>query len=398
MYSPPDPSGDPLGHLQSLPEARRLAWQRRPSALTRWALLSYFLLVIDASLYPFTGWVDIGVGGFDYLRVPWPRHPLGFDVAVNLLGYLPLGFLGVVALYPKVRNLTAALLIGVFSFVTSLSMEAMQTFLPTRVASKVDLVTNFAGAVFGIGLGLAVVERLLDRGRLRQLRLVWFERRAHWPILLCVLWFGAVLYPERYAIGAGSIIDELANQWPDIAQWNNTLIELWPAGPGWFEGIDALVSGSYLLAALLLFLDSARTAAPRRLLLLGFVLATLGAKTMGTGLTYASDDPFVWISPGSILGFSGAATLATLLLATSQNTRRWSIAAALVIALLFANFGPDNTLIEVSSHSWHRGRLLNFYGIALGLSITWPVLALVVMLAVPSGQRARVMSRYAVDR
>ncbi len=392
VYSPSDPGRQPLSHLESLPEARRLAWQRRPSSLTRWAFLAYLLLVIDASLYPFNGWIDIGVGAFDYLAAPWPRHALEFDVVVNILGYLPLGFLGIVALYPRIRNVTASLLVGATSFVVSMSMEALQTFLPTRVASKVDLVTNFIGALCGIVLGLAVVEGMLDRGRVRQLRLIWFERRAHWRILLCVLWFGAVLYPERYAIGAGSIIDELANQWPEVAQWNTALIELWPSEPGWFEGIDALVSGGYLLAALLLFLDAARSAAPRLWLLLAFVAATLGAKTMGTGLTYASEDPFLWISPGSILGFSVAAMLATLLLAASQKTRRWTVVAALAIALLFANFGPDNMLLEVASHSWHRGRLLNFYGIALGLSITWPLLALVLMLAKrsqPAGLSAR---------
>jgi VanZ family protein len=376
VYSPPDPTGSPLGRLESLPEARRLAWQRRPSALIRWAFLAYFLLVVDASLYPFTGWVDIGVGAFDYLEAPWPRRALEFDVVINILGYLPLGFLGVVALYPRVRNFGAAVLVAGFAFLTSLSMEALQTFLPMRVASNVDLVTNVLGAFSGIALGLAVVEGLLDRGRLRQLRFIWFERRAHRTLLLAVLWFGAIVYPERYAIGAGSIIDELATRWPEIAQWNTALIERWPAAPGWFEGVDALVTGGYLLAALLLFLDSARTAAPRLWLLFAFVAVTLGVKTLGTGLTYASDDPFVWISPGSIAGFSLAAMVATLLLAASPRVRRWITVLALGEALLFANFGPDNMLLEVASRSWQRGRLLNFYGLALGVSMVWPVLAL----------------------
>src|SRR2546422_7404404 len=39
-----------------------------------------------------------------YLSAPWPRFVTGFDVAANLLGYVPYGFLCVAALYPRVQS------------------------------------------------------------------------------------------------------------------------------------------------------------------------------------------------------------------------------------------------------------------------------------------------------
>jgi hypothetical protein len=65
----------------------------RVSPLARILFLVYVLLVVYASLYPFEGWRIVGVSPFAYLSAPWPRYVTAFDVVVNLLGYVPYGFL-----------------------------------------------------------------------------------------------------------------------------------------------------------------------------------------------------------------------------------------------------------------------------------------------------------------
>ena len=75
------------------------AWQQRASPLTRYALLAYVLLLVDATLYPWSGWRDRGIGPFGYLLEPWPSYFPGFDVVVNVLGYVPLGLLAGLALH-----------------------------------------------------------------------------------------------------------------------------------------------------------------------------------------------------------------------------------------------------------------------------------------------------------
>ena len=71
------------------------------SPLARLLFGVYVLLVAYASLYPLAGWRDHGLSPFAYLDAPLPRYFTVFDVFVNVLGYLPYGFLGVGARQPR---------------------------------------------------------------------------------------------------------------------------------------------------------------------------------------------------------------------------------------------------------------------------------------------------------
>jgi VanZ family protein len=55
--------------------------------------LGYALLIVYASLYPLTGWRDSGSNPLDFLAAAWPRYLHAFDLATNVLAYLPFGFL-----------------------------------------------------------------------------------------------------------------------------------------------------------------------------------------------------------------------------------------------------------------------------------------------------------------
>ncbi|MEO5671231.1 MAG: VanZ family protein, partial [Ramlibacter sp.] len=54
---------------------------------------AYVALIVYASLYPFSGWRDQGIAPWEFLWSPLPRYWTGFDVAANVAGYIPLGFL-----------------------------------------------------------------------------------------------------------------------------------------------------------------------------------------------------------------------------------------------------------------------------------------------------------------
>ena len=154
------------------------AWQRRSSPLSRYALLVYLLVVIDASLYPFSGWRDLGWSPYAYLSADWFPHALPFDLIVNGVGYLPLGFVAALALHPRVRGVAAVTLTTILCVALSIHLEALQTYLPSRVASKVDVLANAAGAFAGAVLGARFAHLLLDTGRLRVWRTRWFSPDA----------------------------------------------------------------------------------------------------------------------------------------------------------------------------------------------------------------------------
>src|SRR5258708_19443705 len=77
-------------------------WQ--PSTLARYLFVAYVPLVVYASLYPFSGWRDRGLPPLAFLTAPFPRPIPVFDVVANIIGYMPLGFLAVFAVYPWLRR------------------------------------------------------------------------------------------------------------------------------------------------------------------------------------------------------------------------------------------------------------------------------------------------------
>ena len=59
-----------------------------------WPLaLVYAALIVYASLYPFADFRDQGIHPLAFMAAPLPRYWTGFDVASNVLGYMPMGFL-----------------------------------------------------------------------------------------------------------------------------------------------------------------------------------------------------------------------------------------------------------------------------------------------------------------
>ena len=135
---------------------------RAPTQLPRYLTLAYGLLIAYACLHPFTDWQPTGLPWFDYLAAPWPKYYRVNDIVLNVLGYLPLGFVLAAAWpvhWPRVRVVALTVLAAA---VLSLSLETLQTLLPTRVASNVDLGANVAGALLG---ALGEADRRLGRRR-----------------------------------------------------------------------------------------------------------------------------------------------------------------------------------------------------------------------------------------
>src|SRR5262247_2646045 len=113
--------------------------REQPSTLARYLFIAYLLLVVYASLHPLSGWRDRGLPAFAFLTASFNRPVPAFDVVINVVGYLPLGFLAVLAAYPRLRGF-AALAFGVaLSILMSFTLESLQLYLPTRTSSNLDL-------------------------------------------------------------------------------------------------------------------------------------------------------------------------------------------------------------------------------------------------------------------
>ncbi len=360
---------------------------RGPSSLGRQLFGAYAALVVYASLYPFMGWRSLGVGPFDYLFAPMPRYWTGFDVVTNVLGYLPLGALAVAALYPRVRGAPAVVAAAAFGAFVSGTMEALQTYLPTRVASNLDLGANALGALVGALVAAPTVAALVERGVLRRVRDRWFDGDAATPLLLSALWPFAVLFPAPYLFGIGTWPSEL---WARADSTMRDALLAWaPAGwrpAAWPAALDArlgdtgwesVVAALGLFAALALASLTMRRQAPRARLAVAFVAVALALKVAATVLQLRSGLSFDWATPGACRGTALGLLAALAALRLRAVWRATAAAVALAVSLVLVNLLPANPFFDYALSGWSQGRYLHFNGIARWLAWSWPYAALI---------------------
>src|SRR5260221_397663 len=140
----------------------------QPSTLARYLFVAYVLLVVYASLHPFSGWRDRGLPPFAFVAAPFTRPMPVFDVVVNVIGYVPLGFLAALAAYPRLRGGRAFVFGFACSLLLSFTLESLQLYLPTRTSSNLDLLANAAGGALGALAAVAGTRALrLEEGLLR---------------------------------------------------------------------------------------------------------------------------------------------------------------------------------------------------------------------------------------
>ena len=91
-----------------------------------------------------------------FLSSPWHDYHASWshwrDVATNIAGVIPLGFCVFAYLSSKPAIKLAAAITIILGFVTSLTIETLQAFLPTRSSGMTDIITNTRGTAIGVML------------------------------------------------------------------------------------------------------------------------------------------------------------------------------------------------------------------------------------------------------
>src|SRR2546422_2331041 len=217
---------------------------------------SYALMPDRGGLHPFSGWRAQGVPQFAFLTERFPRPYRPFDLAANFLGYLPLGFLAVLAAHPILRGRAAFAFAVLCAFALSLALESLQLYLPTRISSNLDLLANTAGGVLGALAAAAASRRLLHEEGLKAIRdrLFLSGSGIHLGLGLLGLWLIAQLNPGMLLFRTGDL-RELFRPPPG---------KLYPAEL--FVRVEAGVAGANALCVGLLGLCLVARGQPKRLL------------------------------------------------------------------------------------------------------------------------------------
>ncbi|RJG04872.1 hypothetical protein D3870_01500 [Noviherbaspirillum cavernae] len=354
------------------------------SAFARVGLLVYTLLITYASWYPFAGWHVIGVTPWAFLSAPLPHYWTWFDVLTNIVAYIPFGMLAVFALHPHVRGPFAILLAIAGGALLSGVMEAVQTFLPSRVSSNLDFFTNTGGAAIGAIAGVLLSRAFLEQSRLLQLRKEWFTRDAGRGLIVLAMWPLAQIYPQGYLFGHGQILPILSD-W--LSDWLATPVDLaaffiqtqeLTVQEYWLS--ETIITACGLTGALLTLLCLLRKHAPRLRLIAALAALVLIVKALANALLFTPENAFAWLTPGAKGGLLvGVMMVSGLAFARPVAQRRLAV-VSLLASVVVANIVPINPYFTATLQAWLQGKFLNFNGAAQFLSLAWPFFALWFLL------------------
>ena len=351
---------------------------------------AYALLVVYASLYPFSGWRDQEIGAWDFLRAGWPRYWTWFDIVANVLGYVPLGFLLALsfmrrgnvryfATHPNVGGIAVAVLAGAL---LSLVMEGVQNYLPSRVASNVDFGLNVGGTLIG-----AIAATALELGgaidHWSRFRERWFIPQARGALVLLALWPFALLFPAAVPLGLGQVFERFETA---VAEWliDTPFLEWMPLRE---IELQPLVPAAELLCVALgafvpcmLGYTILRSMARRAVFAVVAVAVGTGVTALSAALSWGPAHAWAWLTLPVRLGLLFGLVLALLMLAVPRRGCAAVLLVALVVHLSVLNQAPASAYFADTLQAWEQGRFIRFHGLAQWLGWLWPYVALVYVL------------------
>lgn len=342
----------------------------RPTRLPLHLALAYLVLIVYASLYPFANWRHLGLSPLAFLDAAWPRYWTVFDLTVNVLAYLPLGFLVTLALRRLPGRWTPALAAILLGTLLSFTMECVQTWLPARVPSHLDLAANATGSVAGAVVAALNGKRIFRRiGQFQQAILAPMPH-AEAGLVLAGMWLLAQLSPETLLFGVGDL---------------RSILGLAPALPyaasSFFVLETALIASNTVAIGLFARALLADQNAPH-LMLIAFFVAALAIRMLAAALLVAPEEALAWLTPGAQLGFTIGAAMLVPMLMLPAPLRVALAGVALMAGTALVNLTPPNPYSEAALATWRQGHFLNLNGLTRWVASLWPFLALPYLTAI----------------
>lgn len=327
----------------------------------------YALLIVYASLSPFSGWQEQGLAFSDVLAAPLLQTYSLFDTVVNLLAYLPLGLLLGLMLHARIGAGWSVLLATLGGATLSVAMEYAQMYLPARISSNLDLLTNSLGALVGALLAMGIAPRAWFALHLAHWRLRLFHSRdgVDFGLALVVLWMFAQVNPSLPMLG-NVFISEAAR--PPFAA-------VQPEPLNWLKSMAVSLNLLMLGSLLLTLLRQRRHAVIGLFLILGVVAL---AKFVAAAVLLKSWALFLWLNSEAMLGIL-TGVLALVAASVLPRTQLLWFAAGMALAYLLLvqwvlDSGAPSSAMRL--YHWHYGHLLNYNGLSQTIALVFPFLML----------------------
>ncbi len=330
--------------------------------------LAYGLLILYASLYPLVTWQDHGADWFAFLSEPWPRYFTVLDIVLNVLAYLPLGFLLSAGALRRCAPWGAVLLATLLAAGLSVGVEVLQHYLPSRVPSNVDCVTNSLGGLLGALAGARWGWSLHEGGAVHRWRTHYFYHGtlADYGLLLALLWWLTQLSPEILLFGTGNV---------------RRLLGLPPALDFTVERfllLEACIAASGVMGVGLLLRRVLRL--PNPLPIFIFLLVALGIRSGAAVVLMRPDDILGWATSGARAGLLAGVLVLAVVCFLPHALQQALGALSLFMTAVLVNLAPENPYLVQSLSVWRQGHFLNFNGLTRLVASLWPFLALLFLV------------------
>lgn len=361
--------------------------RRRPATLIRLLWLAVAGAIAYVSLYPLAGWRLRQPSAFAFLWQGFPRYYSHTDLVSNIAAYVIFGLLFALGWYTRKRPWLVLVLASLAGMLLSLTLESLQSYLPTRVPSLLDFSTNASGAVLGAAMGtlLAYFRARAWNGPIPVIR-QWYEQGPAIGWALLVIWVISQLPTQRLLFSTGNLQAWLPEALPLVAQ------QL----PDFLGGLDGLLPASLrsvhetcVVATMIcvlgiLVMDLVRSAGWR----IGWIAALM---TIALGLRIASSPAFesaqpllVWLTSGAQAGLLVGALALYLIGAFRRRTRLVVGGVLVILGLLLVNVSPADPFFQTtqsaSQDALTPALTPSLRSLIGSLSAFWPLLVLAYFL------------------
>ena len=341
---------------------KRLKWQEQPLPLPRLGALIFFLLMAYASLNPFDFQFDTPVLFWDWMAAPLPKYITLFDVWVNVLGYLPFGFLMVFALFPRVTKWNALLQTLLLGMIFSGVLESLQTYLPSRVSTNVDWWANSLGTLIGALFALPFKPVWLSGSKIEQYRFSWFGARSSF-FLLFLLFPWAQIYPQNAWLGMSDF--EIENL-RVLLFWNLPINNATQ---------EVLITTLAIIGTGSFFFYGLRPNSPKLRLIMTLIGSAFLVKALLFSLQYRNEDIWIWLTINACIGMSLGLMILTWISKLARIKQWWIALFSLSLMVTLVNLMPLNPYHVTHLELLQKGRLTHFNSLFQWLTWIWPWLA-----------------------
>jgi VanZ family protein len=326
------------------------------------ALAVCVLLIGYVSLYPLVPLrapADGAIVGF----FTKPRFIPGFDLALNVLAYVPFGLLAGFR-FREVRSARPIFRAVSLAAAMSFGFEACQLFIPHRVASIIDVLANAIGAGIGALAFVEPIHAVLTRplGDMRE-RLFASGLWGDAGVILLALWLLAQLNPALPFFGAGNIVAEGAHTYD--------------------AELLLVITVGLSSCGFALFVSTLMRATE------GSLRATIVLLSVALWLKFAAGSVMLkphfsaeWVSWGRVVGLIAGMVFFVPFRKLGRAARIYVAIVLMLAGTLFSKiFGSYDAIEEVLRFfNWPHGQLAGFATLTGYMHELWPFAALVFLI------------------